>query len=292
MSRLWFIIKEAFSGLGRAKLSAFFSILMVALSFTMLGSFYLTSIQAERLLKYLKGKVEVEAFLTDSLTQDQLAVLRSQILGTKGVSKVDYVSKADAAEMFKNEFGEDINNVLDFNPLPASFRIFLKDQYKNTTDVGVIAGKIEKMPGVENVKYRKALLSLIDKRVRLFYGIMSGFGGALVLLSIFLVYNSMRLAISHKKRIIDTMKLVGASRMFVRLPFLLGGMIQGFTGGLIAAGAIYGVLSAGSILLRESYINQVLPPLQFYLAVIGIATLLGLVSTLSATRKYIKESLS
>ncbi len=292
MRRLWFLLKEAFSGLGRAKLSASFSIIMVTLSFTLLGSFYLTSVQAEKFLNYLKSKVEVEAFLSDSLSSRQTQDIKQQLMATRGISSVHYVSKEDAAEIFQKEFGQDIKSVLDFNPLPASYRIFLRDKYKNSGDVAAISAKVAKIPGIESVKYRKILLTLIDRRVRLFYGVMVGFGSALVLLSIFLVYNSMRLAISYKKRIIDTMKLVGASRSFVRMPFLLGGMIQGFTGGVIAAGAIYGVLQAAVVLMRENVILEVLPRPEFYAAIVGVATLLGLFSTLFATRRYIKEGLS
>ncbi len=265
---------------------------MVTLSFTLLGSFYLTTIQAEKFLDYLKSKVEIEAFLSDSLTAQQVQDVRQQLLATRGVSSVKYISKNEAARIFKQEFGQDIQQVLDFNPLPASFRVFLRNSYKNSKSVSAISSKIGQMPGVESVKYRKILLTLIDKRVRLFYTVMLGFGGALVLLSIFLVYNSMRLAISYKKRMIDTMKLVGASRSFVRMPFLLGGMIQGFTGGAIAAAAIYGVMQAALVLMQENILIQVMPPPEFYAAIVAVSTLLGLFSTLIATRRYIKEGLS
>ncbi|MCL5021367.1 MAG: ABC transporter permease [Bacteroidetes bacterium] len=292
MRRFFFLLREAFSGLGRARLSASFSIIMVTLSFTLLGSFYLTTVQAEKFLNYLKSKVEIEAFLSDSLSVQQIQDVGQKLLATRGVSNVQYVSKEEAAEIFKKEFGQDISQVLDFNPLPASYRIFVGNRYKTSRDVAAIASKVKAVPGIESVKYRKILLSLIDRRVRLFYGVMVGFGGALVLLSIFLVYNSMRLAISYKKRIIDAMKLVGASRSFVRMPFLLGGMIQGFTGGLIASAAIYGIIHAALVLMQENILIEVLPLPEFYAAIVVIATLLGLFSTLFATRRYIKEGLS
>ncbi len=292
MSKTWFIIGEAFSGLRHARLSASFSILMVALSFTLLGSFYITSLQARKFMDYLKNKVEIEAFLSDSLSSGQVGEIRRDILRTEGVSGVKFISKGDAAVIFKNEFGQDIESVLGFNPLPASYRIFLRDSYKNSRGVSSIAASVEKIPGIESVKYRKLLLTLIDRRVRLLYEIMTAFGGALVLLSIFLVYNSMRIAISYKKQIIATMKLVGASRMFVRMPFLLGGMIQGFVGGLAAAGIIYGVINTLVVFMREDIVSKAVPPPAFYAGIVGVATLLGLLSTLFATRRYIKEGLS
>lgn len=292
MSRFWFLLKEAFSGLGRAKLSAFFSILMVALAFTLLGSFYLTSKQAQRLLDYVKEKVEIEVFLSDSLSAESIQGMRRQLAATRSVKYVQFISKDEAAEIFKKDFGQDINSVLEFNPLPASFKVSIKDENKNSRDVAALATRIEKMPGVESVTYRKILLTLIDKRVRLFYEVLSGFGGALVLLSIFLVYNSMRLAISHKKRIIEAMKLVGASRGFIRMPFLLGGIIQGFTGGLLAAGVIYGIIKGVIFLVQENAMIEIMPPPEFFSAIVGIGSLLGLFSTMIATRRYIKEGLT
>ncbi|MGB9592442.1 MAG: cell division protein FtsX, partial [Candidatus Kryptoniota bacterium] len=183
------------------------------------------------------------------------------------------------------------NSVLDFNPLPASFKIKLKNEAKTERRVAAIASQVEKIPGIEKVRYRKILVSLIDRRVRALYSVMSGFGLALVLLSVFLVYNSMRLAISHRKKIIDTMKLVGASRMMVRLPFIIGGLIQGVSGGIIASGLIYGGLHAAIIMLNESAVDQLLPSTLFYLALVAASSLLGTISSLLATRKYIKESL-
>jgi len=218
--------------------------------------------------------------------------LKSRLMGTREVKDIHYVSKDGAAATFKQEFGQDVNSVLEFNPLPASFKVALKDEYKNSHDVGALSDRIQKMPGVESVSYRKILLTLIDRRVKLFYEVMSGFGGALVLLSIFLVYNSMRLAIAHKRRIIEAMKFVGASRGFIRMPFLLGGIIQGFAGGLLAAGIIYALIKVMMILVQENMMMIVLPRPEFYGLVAGVASLLGLFSTAIAARRYIKEGLT
>ncbi|MGC8595823.1 MAG: cell division protein FtsX [Candidatus Kryptoniota bacterium] len=291
MNRLLFVLRESFAALQRAKLSSFFSTLMIVLSFTLLGAFYMGAVQTERFLQYLKDKVEIEAFLSDSLSNSEVSDMKASILSINGVSSVEYISKQEAADIFRREFGQDINSVLDFNPLPASFKIKLKNEAKTERRVAAIASQVEKIPGIEKVRYRKILVSLIDRRVRALYSVMSGFGLALVLLSVFLVYNSMRLAISHRKKIIDTMKLVGASRMMVRLPFIIGGLIQGVSGGIIASGLIYGGLHAAIIMLNESAVDQLLPSTLFYLALVAASSLLGTISSLLATRKYIKESL-
>lgn len=292
MSRLLFVLHESFAALQRARLSSFFSTLMIVLSFTLLGFFYIGAVQTERFLQYLRGKVEIEAFLSDSLSSAQVSEIKSAILSINGVSSVEYISKEEAAEIFKKEFGQDIDSVLDFNPLPASFKVKLRNEVKTEQHTAMIASEIQKIQGIEKVKYRKILVSLIDRRVRTFYSVMIGFGLALVLLSVFLVYNSMRLAISHRKKIIDTMKLVGASRIMVRMPFIIGGLMQGVTGGIIASSIIYIALHAAVILLNEEAIGQLLPPTFFYFALVISSSFLGIISSLFATRKYIKESLA
>lgn len=291
MSKLLFVLRESFAALQRAKLSSFFSTLMIVLSFTLLGVFYMGAVQAERFLQYLRDKVEIEAFLSDSLSTSQVSNMKSAILSINGVSSVKYISKEQAADIFKKEFGQDIDSVLDFNPLPASFKIKLKDDVKTEKHIATIASQVQEIAGIEKVKYRKILVSLIDRRVRALYSVMSGFGLVLVLLSVFLVYNSMRLAISHRKKIIDTMKLVGASRIMVRMPFIIGGLMQGVFGGIIASLLIYIALHAAVILLNESAIEQLYPPTYFYLVLVVASSLLGTISSLLATRKYIKESL-
>ncbi len=291
MSKLLFVLRESFAALQRAKLSSFFSTLMMVLSFTLLGVFYMGAVQAERFLQYLRDKVEIEAFLSDSLSTSQVSNMKSAILSINGVSSVKYISKEQAADIFKKEFGQDIDSVLDFNPLPASFKIKLKDDVKTEKHIATIASQVQEIAGIEKVKYRKILVSLIDRRVRALYSVMSGFGLVLVLLSVFLVYNSMRLAISHRKKIIDTMKLVGASRIMVRMPFIIGGLMQGVFGGIIASLLIYIALHAAVILLNESAIEQLYPPTYFYLVLVVASSLLGTISSLLATRKYIKESL-
>jgi cell division transport system permease protein len=291
LSKLLFVLRESFAALQRAKLSSFFSTLMIVLSFTLLGVFYMGAVQAERFLQYLRDKVEIEAFLSDSLSTSQVSNMKSAILSINGVSSVKYISKEQAADIFKKEFGQDIDSVLDFNPLPASFKIKLKDDVKTEKHIATIASQVQEIAGIEKVKYRKILVSLIDRRVRALYSVMSGFGLVLVLLSVFLVYNSMRLAISHRKKIIDTMKLVGASRIMVRMPFIIGGLMQGVFGGIIASLLIYIALHAAVILLNESAIEQLYPPTYFYLVLVVASSLLGTISSLLATRKYIKESL-
>jgi cell division transport system permease protein len=126
-----FAIKEGLSGFRRAKLSTAVSVLTISISLILLGMFAIVTKNAALLVESIRNKVEIEAFLTEPLKSSDVDSLRAKILGLPGVEKVTFISKEEAAKIFKQEFGEDISKVLEFNPLPPSFKIFLKNEYNN-----------------------------------------------------------------------------------------------------------------------------------------------------------------
>jgi cell division transport system permease protein len=208
-----------------------------------------------------------------------------------GIKDVRFISKTEAAKIFKEEFGEDINSVLNFNPLPASFKIFLEQEYKNADSAGVISRRLKEIGGINEVIYIKTLLELLDRRARLFVMISLGIGIALTIGSIFLVSNTIRLAIYSKRKIIDTMKLVGATRSFIRLPFLIEGLMQGLLGGLFACGIIFIVIFYAAMLLGHELGEFVLVEPYFYGIIAGTGILLGLLGSLISVRRFISETI-
>lgn len=128
--QLIYVFREGFSGFRRAKLSMFAAVMTICASLLLLGSFAILVMNANNVVESLREKVEMEAFLADYLSPVETSIVRDSIAMIPGVREVRYVSKEDAAKIFKEEFGEDIHRVLDFNPLPASVKIFLKEGYR------------------------------------------------------------------------------------------------------------------------------------------------------------------
>src|SRR5260221_4451976 len=127
---LMLAVREGFSGLRRAKLAAIGSVMTIAVALLLLGIFYVVSANTSRLVRSIREKVEMEAFLNEPVTKQRMDEIGKQIRVVEGVDSVQFVSKEDAAKIFREEFGEDISKVLDFNPLPPSFKIFLRDEYR------------------------------------------------------------------------------------------------------------------------------------------------------------------
>ncbi|MBI5214832.1 MAG: ABC transporter permease [Ignavibacteriae bacterium] len=285
-----YTIKEGIAGFRRQKLAAVGSILTITISLLLLGMFYLLSVQASKAVEQIRQQVDVEVFLNESLKKNKIVDVQAQIQAVEGIASAEYFSKEDAAEFFKKEFGDDIGNVLDFNPFPPSFKITLKEQFRTAGQVEEIKTKLQSIKGIDDVVYRKDMLEFFDNRTKGLNSLALAFGIFLAFSAVVLVSNSIRLTIVARKNAIQVMKLVGATRWFIRSPFLIEGMLLGFFGGLVAAGLLFYFITSTKELLSFELTSLVQASFRFYLMVIVAGSGLGVLGSLFSARKYISES--
>lgn len=288
--QLIYIFREGFSGFRRAKLSTFAAIMTICASLLLLGSFAILVLNANAVVESLREKVEMEAFLADYLSPVETSIVRDSIALIPGVREVKYVSKEDAAKIFKEEFGEDVHKVLDFNPLPASVKIFLKEGYRTAKGAEAVYEAAKKIRGVEDVIYRKSLMEMLDRRATTFLWIVFGMGIFITISSVFLVANTIRLAIYAKRKIIQTMKLIGATKSFVRGPFILEGLVQGFVGGALAAVILFLVFEYFARWISVELADFVHVKPLYYGIVVVVGCILGFVGSAISIRRFITES--
>jgi cell division transport system permease protein len=285
-----YTLRESISGFKRTKLSTFVSIVTISISLLLLGIFAVITINTSRFIDTLRNKVEMEAFLQEPITRGELADLIEKVTEIPGVGQVIYVSKEEAALIFKEQFGEDVQSVLEFNPLPPSLKIFLEEQYRTAARANEVYERLKTTKGVESIIYRKALLEFIDQKTATVHNITLGLGLLISLSAIFLVSNTIRLAIYAKRRILRTMDLVGATPGFVRLPFLLEGIIQGLIGGIAAAGVLYMMLEHAMRFILVEVAQYVHMNTTFYLLVAGSGVALGLVGSVISVARFINTA--
>ena len=285
-----YIIREGVSGFTRAKLSMIAAITTICISLLLLSTFTILAINANSVVESLREKVEMEAFLADQLTLIETSIVRDSIATLEGVREVRYVSKEQAAQIFKEEFGEDINRVLDFNPLPASVKIFLKDGYKTAEGAEMVYAAVKEISGVEEVIYRKTMLEMLDRRASTILWIVLGIGVFITISSIFLVANTIRLAIYAKRKIVQTMKLIGATKAFIRWPFVLEGIIQGLLGGGLAGAILFLVFEYLGKWISTELSDFVHVQTFYYGVIVGLGCLLGFIGSLISIRRFIGDS--
>lgn len=285
---LSYTVKESFSGFTRTKLSTAISIITIGISLLLLGVFAVISINASRFIEMLRAKVEVEAFLQEPMSRERLGQLVTKVLNIEGVDSLTYVSKEEAAAIFKKEFGEDIKSVLEFNPLPPSFKIYIKPEFRTLQAVEKICSQLAAINGIDEIIYRKELLELIDRRTKTINDITLGLGILISISAILLVSNTIRLAIYAKRKIIRTMELVGATSMFIRLPFLIEGILQGVLGGLIASGLLYFLLEYTLGFFAADVSSYIQMHQLFYAALVAAGVALGLMGAVISIARFLR----
>ncbi len=285
-----YVLREGFSGFKRAKLSMFAAVFTICVSLLLLSYFAILFLNGQHVINSLREKVEMEAFLNDQLSNDNVLEAKGMIEMLDGIREVRFVSKDEAAKIFKEEFGEDIMKILNFNPLPASFKIYLKDGYKTAAMAEQIYRQLKSIKGIDDVIYRKQLLELLDQRAMVYLWITFGAGVIITIFSLILVANTIRLAIYAKRKIIQTMKLIGATRSFIRTPFLLEGFLQGLIGGIISAGILFLTLTYMEQWLTLEMSELVQAKTYYYAIVVCAGSLLGLFGSMISIRRFIGEN--
>ncbi len=282
---LGFSIKEGIKGFGRARMASFITVTSVALALMMIGLFLVLALNIDHWVEQKRKNLEIEVFFDQSLPEAKAQAVTRQIGQWPGVRAVQFVSRQQAAERFKQEFGRDVTEVLGTNPLPASCIIKLKPAYQNAASIRELSAKIKKLNGVTDVIYGQELLNLIDRYVTLIYLIIGGLGLVLLIVAIVLVHNSIRLIIYARREIIEIMKLVGATRAFIRRPFLVEGLLYGLIGGAIADLIIWGVMRISKTWIFSGLIDRI----EVYAIILIVGILIGLFSSEVSVNKHLNR---
>lgn len=280
MSTLWFCISDGLSGLRRSKLSGFVTIVTVSIAIFLVGVFYIAGENFMTLARELKSRVVLEAFVDSRAPAEDLRQLRQRMHTLSFVDSVKYVSKEEALQRFRETFGGEYAQLIDENPLPASYQIYLKPAYLNSDSAQMVADEILRFGGIEDVIYRGRILHTINRYFRSLLTVFMASAVGLSLAGFILVANNIRLTIAAKRMIIETMQLVGATRSLVRGPFFVQGVLEGLFGSLLGLAFI-----SAAIFIGKLYLGPVLiVPRHFYLLMLLLGTVYGALGSLYAVR--------
>ena len=269
------------------------STVSIALVLFLLGSVGYLILNAREASDQLKENMTVSVWLKDTEEPLDLSRLKDRLETLPAVKEALYTSKADAAQAFKEIMKTDFENFLDENPLPASFEVTLNAEYSNPDSVKVFDAQISKWVEVEDVLYQEAIIAQVADSVKKFNLILLFFGGTLLLISLILINNTIRMAIFSKRSIINTMKLVGATRGFILKPFLWKAVAQGVYAALIAGimigAVVYGLLTG---IPEAGFIHDLERLGMVFGAILILGILISLVFTYGAVNKYIRLNTS
>lgn len=266
-------------------LSVVISIALVLFLTGMLGIFLLNS---KRVADHFKEQIVMTIYVKDAAKAAELKQLQKNLNLNAATKKVSYVSKEDASKRHANELGEDFIEFLGYNPLLNSIDVYFKAAFLNPATVSKLSKDIERYSYVDEVVYDKPLLELLDQNIKKITFWMLLASGVFIFAAVLLINSSIRLSIYSKRLIIKTMQLVGATKRFIRKPFIKSHVAMSTLGSIIAMAGMGGVIYEMQSRFPELQLFQ--NPYEAVLVFVGIFFLglgITLISTFFATQRYL-----
>ena len=273
----------------RRLISSYFSVILsVFLVLFLLGILGLFVLNSKKLSDDFKEEIAMTVFFKNEANDSIVNAFGEEMKTAKFVKKSNYVSKEAAAKLHTDIIGEDFMNFLGANPLQNSYDLNLKADYIVTDSIRKIENRLRKNEMVSDIVYDKQLVNLVNdniKKVSLWILIVSGF---LTLVAVLLINSSMRLSIHSNRFIIKTMQMVGATKSFIRKPFIWRSIKLGLIGSGLAVLALVGTL----VYLDSNFPNLGIleAPLPIGLVLLGVITigiLITWISTYFATQRFL-----
>lgn len=267
----------------------FTSIMSVALVLFLFGIVALFAIAGTNLTTQIKEKIGFDVVLRDSVSTKDLDQLKQQLNKAPYVSSVKFISKEVALHDWEQETGENLIELLGVNPLSAEFDVRVKAQYASMDSLHKITKTLSNNPIIESITLQKDLVDSINKNVSNIAIILGAIALVLTIISFALINNTVRLSVYSKRFLIHTMKLVGAKSGFIRKPFILRNVLNGFIAGVVACLFLGLALYYTTEITTE--VNELLNSTEMILVFIGVL-LLGMtlcaIAAFFAAGKYIR----
>src|SRR5437764_11990028 len=224
--------REAMTASRRAPLLSALGIVTIAFSLFAVGLFGLVAINIRKALDQVEERVEVRAFLGDSADIEDVAAAMRDIGGFPEVNRVDYVSKEQALERARKEMGE-FADVFEAGVLPASIEVHLRTGQRSPAVVKAVADKIRTYHFVDDVRYGEEWVEKLYRMRNIATVAGIALGVAFAAVAIIIIGATIRMTVLARAKEIAIMRLVGATDMFIRMPFLIDGLVKGVFGGLL-----------------------------------------------------------
>src|SRR5690554_4051177 len=273
----------------RRLISSYFSVVIsISLVLFLLGLLGLLVLNTKKVADHFKEQIAMTVYLKDTAKEVEIEQLKKSLAMAEYTKSTTYISKEDAAEAHSKEIVEDFMEFLGYNPLQNSIDLYMKADYVSPEQIDEIAEDLNSKNFVEEVVYDKPLIALLNDNVKKISFWVLVISGVFTFIAVLLINSSIRLAVYSKRFIIKTMQMVGATKSFIRKPFIWRSVRLGILGSLLA------VIGMGIVLY---YLNETFPELQLtndemilvvlFSGIVILGIFITWVSTFFATQRFL-----
>ena len=227
------------------------TIISISLVLFVIGLVGLLILNAHKISRHVKENIGFTVFLNNDVKEVDMIKLQKSLDASSFVRSTEFISKEQAAMELKDELGEDFVNFLGYNPLLSSIDVKLKAEYANADSIAKIEKRLVKYSQVKEISYQKSLIETVNQNIKKISIVLLIFCGLLFIISLSLINNTIRLSVYARRFLIKTMELVGATRAFVRAPFVIKSLWHSLISILITF-----VLLGGVIYMIDKHIPE------------------------------------
>jgi cell division transport system permease protein len=273
----------------RRLISSYFSVVIsIALVLFLLGIVGFLLLNAKKVTNFMKENVNVTVYLKDTAKDVEIKQLEKSLALADYVKTTDFVSKDEAADAMKSEFGDDFMDLVGYNPLQNSIDVKLKADFLTNEKLEELTALAQEKSFVDEVKYDESLVELINSNVRKisFWALL--LSAIFTLIAVLLINSSIRLSVYSKRFTIKTMQMVGATKSFIRRPFVWKSIKLGIFGAIVALIGLCFVVYYVDKMFPELALRQSLVLIGgLFLAVFLLGIIITWISTHFATQRFL-----
>jgi cell division transport system permease protein len=266
------------------------TIFSISLVLVMVGLLGLIVLHGKNLSNFVKENIVLNVVIKENAGDNEIFTLQSNLEKNESIKSTQFISKESAAKNLSKDLGEDFVKFLGYNPLSASIDVYLKADFANKERIQKLVTKLKKKEIVKDVIYQESLIDMVNENLKSISLVIIAFGFTLLLIAIALINNTIRLAMYSQRFIIRSMQLVGATKGFIRKPYIVSGMIHGLLGGIVAILLLLSTLYIAKTEMPElAMLQNYVEFGVLFAAIILMGIIISIFSTYFAVNKYLNQ---
>jgi len=289
INKFIFLLQESLISIFRTKVPSIVASLAIGVSLLVLSVSYCLFISFENLTLKFKDRYTVEVFFLEEIKESAAIKEFNKILLFDGIEEGVFIDKKQAANIFEKEFDEDILTILGSNPLPFSAIYTISESYRDYSSINKVTKDIELLDSVDAAVYEKDAIIKFDRLIKNIIAFIFAISFFIVMVVIFFVSNTILLVIYSKKEDIEICKLLGASNLFVKIPYLIEGMIYGMVGAIVSIFLLYLLYGLTDYFLSSMIQIKDYDLIKIILLNFSVGIFLGLLGSSKALASYVRN---